>query len=103
MYPLPKEVIIEEYKKKFGISLNPDSDFTKLPDEVLANAHLYDWVDKLSVQANVEMSRRLKNAITEMDKSTTKYSKHLIWLTWALIGIGTVTVVTMIWQIILSR
>ena len=91
---------MEDYKEKFGVSLSSDSDFTKLPDEILANAHLYGWHDKVSIQANVEMSRRLKNEIMEMNKSTQKYSERLIWLTWVLIAIGIATIATMVYQII---
>ena len=56
-----KEQIKKRLKDKYGIELTPSSDFTnKLPDEILANAHLYDWYDKVSIQANVEMFRRVQ-------------------------------------------
>lgn len=64
-----KEQIKKRYKDEFGKELTPDSDFTKLPDEILANAHLYDWYDKVSIQANVEMSRRFKEAISRFEKT----------------------------------
>jgi len=44
-----KEQIKKRLKDKYGVELTPNSDFTKLPDEILANAHLYDWYDKVSI------------------------------------------------------
>lgn len=64
-----KEEIKTNLKSKYGVELTPNSDFTKLPDEILANAHLYDWHDKVSIQANVEMSRRLKIAVQSLEKT----------------------------------
>jgi len=59
-----------------------------LPDEILANIHLYDWVDKVSIQANVEMSRRLKTAVQGLEKTIVnldgkneKLQKRIFWLT----------------------
>ena len=83
-----KEEIKNNLKSKYGIELTPNSDFTKLPDEVLANAHLYDWYDKVSIQANVEMSRRLKTAVQSLEKTIVnldgkneKLQKRIFWLT----------------------
>jgi len=83
-----KEKIKSNLKSKYDIELTPNSDFTKLPDEILANAHLYDWYDKVSIQANVEMSRRLKTAIQSLEKTIVnldgkneKLQKRIFWLT----------------------
>ena len=83
-----KEQIKERLKKEYNAELTPNSDFTKLPDEILANAHLYDWYDKVSIQANVEMSRRLKTAlqglektIVNLDGKNEKLQKQIFWLT----------------------
>lgn len=83
-----KEQIKERIKKEYGAELTPNSDFTKLPDEILANAHLYDWYDKVSIQANVEMSRRLKIAVQNLEKTilnldgkNEKLQKQIFWLT----------------------
>jgi len=83
-----KEQIKNNLKKMFGVELTPTSDFTKLPDEILANAHLYDWYDKVSIQANVEMSRRLKVAVQSLEKTilnldskNEKLQKRIFWLT----------------------
>lgn len=65
-----REQIKNNLKNTYGIELTPNSDFTKLPDEILTNAHLYDWYDKVSIQANVEMVRRLKIAIQSLEKTT---------------------------------
>lgn len=35
-----KEQIKEQLKKKYNTELTPHSDFTKMPDDILANAHL---------------------------------------------------------------
>jgi len=86
-----KEQIKEQLKKKYNTELTPQSDFTKMPDEILANAHLYDWYDKVSIQANVEMSRRLKNA-------TEKSTRRMEYLTYALIFLGLVQILIMIFQ-----
>lgn len=64
-----KEQIKERLKKEYNTELTPNSDFTKLPDEILTNAHLYDWYDKVSIQANVEMARRLKTALHGLEKT----------------------------------
>lgn len=74
-----KEQIKERLKKKYGAELTPNSDFTKLPDEILANAHLYDYYDKVSIQATVEMSRRLKNIIDESGRQMDRLTKILIF------------------------
>lgn len=83
-----KEQIKSNLKSKYDIELTPNSDFTKLPDEILANAHLYDWYDKVSIQANVEMSHRLKVAIQGLEKTIVKLDgkneklqKRIFWLT----------------------
>jgi len=83
-----KERIKERLKKEYNTELTPNSDFTKLPDEILANAHLYDWYDKISIQANVEMSRRLKTAVQSLEKTIVnldgkneKLQKRIFWLT----------------------
>lgn len=83
-----KAEIKSNLKNKYGIELTPNSDFTKLPDEILANAHLYDWYDKVSIQANVEMSHRLKTAIQGLEKTIVnldgkneKLQKRIFWLT----------------------
>ena len=83
-----KERIKERLKKEYNPELTPNSDFTKLPDEILANAHLYDWYDKISIQANVEMSRRLKTAVQSLEKTIVnldgkneKLQKRIFWLT----------------------
>lgn len=83
-----KEQIKERLKTEWATELTPNSDFTKLPDEILANAHLYDWYDKVSIQANVEMSRRLKTAIQGLEKTITnldgkneKLQRRIFWLT----------------------
>jgi uncharacterized membrane protein len=83
MYPLPRDKIIEKLKEKYGnkASIGSDLDFTEIPDEVLANAHLFGLYDKVSIQANVEMARRLKDSIKEMNESTEKYSKKILNLT----------------------
>ena len=88
-----KEEIKNNLKSKYGIELTPNSDFTKLPDEVLANAHLYDWYDKVSIQANVEMSRRLKTAVQSLEKTIVnldgkneKLQKRIFWLT--IVGVA---------------
>ena len=87
-----KEQIKERLKKEYNTELTPNSDFTKLPDEILANAHLYDWYDKVSIQANVEMSRRLKTSlqglektIVNLDGKNEKLQKQIFWLT--LVGL----------------
>lgn len=82
--------IITKLKEKYGDkgSLTLDSDFTELPDEVLANAHLYRLLDKASIQANVEMSRRLKDSIKRMNDSSEKYSKSLVLLSVVLLMIA---------------
>ncbi|HOM33189.1 MAG TPA: hypothetical protein PK168_01160 [Candidatus Paceibacterota bacterium] len=87
-----KKQIKEQLKKKYNTELTPQSDFTKMPDEILANAHLYDWYDKVSIQANVEMSRRLKNA-------TEKSTRRMEYLTYVLVFLGLVQIVVMIFQI----
>lgn len=83
-----KEQIKERLKKEYNTEITPNSDFTKLPDEILANAHLYDWYDKISIQANVEMSHRLKTAvqglkktIINLDGKNEKLQKQIFWLT----------------------
>lgn len=83
-----KEEIKNNLKSKHGVELTPNSDFTKLPDEILANAHLYDWYDKVSIQANVEISRRLKTAVQSLEKTIVnldgkneKLQKRIFWLT----------------------
>ncbi|MCD6470948.1 hypothetical protein J7K86_00215, partial [bacterium] len=60
---------------------SPDSDITKISDKELANLHLGGWKDRFSIQANVEMSRRLKNEIKKLRETSSKYSRALIWLT----------------------
>src|SRR3989344_3769714 len=91
-YMETKEQIKERLKKEYNTELTPNSDFTKLPDEILANAHLYDWYDKVSIQANVEMSRRLKTSlqclektIVNLDGKNEKLQKQIFWLT--LVGL----------------
>ena len=69
-----KEQIKKRLKDKYGIELTPSSDFTKLPDEILANAHLYDWYDKVSIQANVEMFRRFKESNEKAQRTTLLFS-----------------------------
>ena len=98
-----KEEIKNNLKSKYGIELTPNSDFTKLPDEVLANAHLYDWYDKVSIQANVEMSRRLKTAVQSLEKTIVnldgkneKLQKRIFWLT----VVGLIFTATQIVQVI---
>lgn len=83
-----KEQIKERLKKEYNTEITPNSDFTKLPDEILSNAHLYDWYDKVSIQANVEMSRRLKTAVQGLEKTiinldgkNEKLQKRIFWLT----------------------
>ena len=83
-----REQIKEQLKKGSGIELTPNSDFTKLPDEMLANAHLYDYGDKVSIQANVEMSRRLKIVVESLEKNiihfdgkNQKLQNKIFWLT----------------------
>jgi hypothetical protein len=90
-----KKEIKTRHQSKYGISITPDSDFTKLPDEILANAHLYDWVDKFSIQANVEMTRRLKTAVQSLEETTIslnkrgeKIQKIILWLTIVGVGLG---------------
>lgn len=98
-----KEEIKNNLKSKHGVELTPNSDFTKLPDEILANAHLYDWYDKVSIQANVEMSRRLKTAlqglektIVNLDSKNEKLQKQIFWLT----VVGVALAATQIFQVI---
>jgi len=98
-----KEEIKNNLKSKYGIEFTPNSDFTKLPDEVLANAHLYDWYDKVSIQANVEMSRRLKTAVQSLEKTIVnldgkneKLQKRIFWLT----VVGLIFTATQIVQVI---
>ncbi len=69
-----KEQIRKRLKEKYGVELSPNSDFTKLPDEILANAHLYDWYDKVSIQANVEMFRRFKESNYKAQRTTLLFS-----------------------------
>ncbi|OHA53926.1 MAG: hypothetical protein A2Z62_00315 [Candidatus Terrybacteria bacterium RIFCSPLOWO2_02_42_20] len=69
-----KEQIKKRLKDKYGVELTPNSDFTKLPDEILANAHLYDWYDKVSIQANVEMFRRFKESNNKAQRTTLLFS-----------------------------
>ncbi|MBI2122474.1 MAG: hypothetical protein HYT98_05175 [Candidatus Sungbacteria bacterium] len=69
-----KEQVKEQLKKKYNTELTPNSDFTKLPDEILANAHLYDWYDKVSIQANVEMFRRFKESSNKAQRTTLVFS-----------------------------
>ena len=73
-----KEQIKNDLKNMFGVELTPTSDFTKLPDEILANAHLYDWYDKVSIQANVEMSRRLKVAVQSLEKTIINLDRSFV-------------------------
>lgn len=87
-YMETKEQIKERLKKEYDTELTPNSDFTKLPDEILVNTHLYDWYDKVSIQTNVEMSRRLKTAlqglektIVNLDGKNEKLQKQIFWLT----------------------
>ena len=82
-----KDQIKERLKKEYNTELTPNSDFTKLPDEILANAHLYDYGDKVSIQSNVEMSRRLKPAVQSLEKTIVnldgkneKLQKRIFWL-----------------------
>lgn len=98
-----KEEIKNNLKSKYGIELTPNSDFTKLPDEILANAHLYDYYDKVSIQANVEMSRRLKisvqsleKTIVNLDEKNEKLQKRILWLT----VVGVALAATQIVQVI---
>ena len=98
-----KEEIKSSLKSKYGIELTPNSDFTKLPDEILANAHLYDWYDKVSIQANVEMPRRLKTAVQSLEKTIVnldgkneKLQKQIFWLT----VIGLIFTATQIVQVL---
>lgn len=87
-----KEQVLVRLKRKYNIELTPQSDFTQIPDEILVNAHLYDWYDKVSIQANVEMSRRLKNA-------TEKSTRRMEYLTYTLVFLGLVQILIMILQI----
>lgn len=98
-----KKQIKERLKTEYATELTPDSDFTKLPDEILANAHLYDWYDKVSIQANVEMSRRLKTSIQSLEKTIVsldgkneKLQKRILWLT----VVGVALAATQIFQVI---
>ena len=98
-----KEQIKNDLKNMFEVELTPTSDFTKLPDEILANAHLYDWYDKVSIQANVEMSRRLKVAVQSLEKTiinldgkNEKLQKRIFWLT----VIGLIFTATQIVQVL---
>ena len=98
-----KEQIKERLKKGYGIEPMLNSDFTKLPDEVLANVHLYDWNDKVSIQANVEMSRRLNIAIHALEKTIVnldvkneKLQTKVFWLT----VVGVTLAATQIVQVI---
>ena len=98
-----KEQIKNDLKNMFGVELTPTSDFTKLPDEILANAHLYDWYDKVSIQANVEMSRRFKVAVQSLEKTiinldgkNEKLQKRIFWLT----VIGLIFTATQIVQVL---
>jgi hypothetical protein len=83
-----REQIKKKLKDKYGVEPTSDSDFTQLPDEILANVHLYDWIDKVSIQAGVEMSRRLKTAVQNLEKTIVnldgkneKLQKRIFWLT----------------------
>ena len=98
-----KEEIKNNLKSKYGVELMPNSDFTKLPDEMLANAHLYDYYDKVSIQANVEMSRRLKIGVQSLEKTiinldgkNEKLQKRIFWLT----VVGVILATTQIVQVI---
>ena len=102
-YMETKKQIKERLNKEYNTELTPNSDFTKLPDEILANAHLYDWYDKVSIQANVEMSRRLKTAfqgfektIVNLDSKNEKLQKQIFWLT----VVGVALAATQIFQVI---
>src|SRR3989338_4137974 len=101
-----KEEIKTNLKSKYGVELTPNSGFTNLPDEMLANAHLYDWYDKVSIQANVEMSRRLKTAVQSLEKTiinldskNEKLQKRIFWLT--VVGlIFTATQIVQVFEIV---
>lgn len=98
-----REEIKSNLKNKYGVELTPNSDFTELPDEILANAHLYDYGDKVSIQANVEMSRRLKSAVQSLEKTiinldgkNEKLQKRIFWLTVVGVALAATQVVQVI-------
>ena len=86
-----KQQILARLKAKYNTELTPQSDFTKLPDEILANAHLYGWYDKVSIQANVEVSRRLNEA-------NSKSARRIELLTKVLVFLAVVQILIMIFQ-----
>lgn len=96
----PKEDIKKQYKSKYGIELMPNSDFTKLPDEILANAHLYDWYDKVSIQANVEMSRRLKEATSKFEKTMIAIDRENAKLQRKVFVLSVIAVILAVTQIV---
>jgi len=98
-----KDQIKKRLKEKYDVELTQNSDFTKLPDEILANAHLYDWYDKVSIQANVEMSRRLKEATSRFEKTmisidleNTKLQRKVFALSVIAVILAVTQIVTMI-------
>jgi len=101
---MTNEELKKKYKKQYGIdSIDPnDSDFTKIPDEVLSNAHIYGYYDKVSIQAGVEMSRRLKNEIKNLNKITDKASRITKRLSIVLIFIGIIQLVVILHQFIFT-
>ena len=75
-----KEQIKNRLRQKYNIEITPQSDFTIIPDEMLANAHLFDWYDKISIQANTEMTRRLKDATDKAGYQMNCLTKVLVFL-----------------------
>ena len=95
-----KEQIKKRLNDKYAVELTPNSDFTKLPDEILANAHLYDWYDKVSIQANVEMSRRLKEATSKFEKTMISIDRENAKLQRKVFVLSVIAVILAVTQIV---
>jgi hypothetical protein len=67
------------------MSPEPPKDFQKATDPELV---IEAQTGERGQGANVEMMRRLRNATENLDASTTRYSKILVWLT-IIIGVLT--------------
>jgi len=95
-----KDQIKKRLKEKYDVELTPNSDFSKFPDIILANAHLYDWGDKVSIQANVEMSRRLKEVIYQFEETMVSIDRENAKLQRRIFTLSVIAIILAITQIV---
>lgn len=75
-------------------TVTPTTKLEEVEDNDLVND--YGFYNKQHLRNLTEMMRRLKDSMNRFSDETHEYSKRLIILTWALIVIGVISILTII-------